>query len=97
MISGLWTLGLCQFLTGSEISHSLNGTTKAEALCLLLYDARVTRERCLCSFDSSLSEDEGVLTSPLGPDKEVPNTGFAVTLFDGLSSHQGATALVGAL
>jgi len=44
---------------------------------------------------SSLSLEEGVLTSPLGPDKEIPDVGFAVTLFDGLEGHEDSTALVG--
>jgi len=42
-----------------------------------------------------MSTGDGVITSPLGPDKEIPDVGFAVTLFDGLKRHQPlATALV---
>jgi len=42
-----------------------------------------------------MTADDGVLTSPLGPDKDIPDIGFAVTLFDGLKRHQpSATALV---
>lgn len=43
----------------------------------------------------SSSADDGVITSPLGPDKDIPSTAFAVTLFDGLKRHRpSATALV---
>ena len=42
-----------------------------------------------------MGADERVLTSPLGPDKEIPDIGFGVTLFDGLRRHKPtATALV---
>ena len=62
--------------------------------CVFSCLTRVELYRQFCSFASS-SAEEHIITSPLGTDKEIPETGFAVTLFDGLKNHQpSATALV---
>ena len=60
-----------------------------------VFDPKTDIAVICCSFGSSMSADGGIITSPLGPDKEIPDFGFAVTLFDGLKRHQrSATALV---
>jgi len=51
-------------------------------------------QQCLVLCCRLVNCDEGVITSPLGADKDISEAGFAMTLFDGLKRHlPTATAL----